>query len=277
MSAAEPDAFDFDVSTYPKLPKALGLFVTAAAAEAGETLIAGAIARSLRRAGTGVEVFQPVATGCRRSREGLISSETEFLAACADSRRTLVEITPVRYREALAPNVAARRARRPVDIEAIFDAYRRLAQGGDPVIVAGVGGLLCPITDDFWAVHLARMIDLPVVLVARADAGGVNQALQTLHVAHDAGLSVAGVVVNRYRVDPTTHKALEKGATPPRRCDEDVVMFTNLGQIAQRGRVVILATVPEEAANSVQKATIGPDTQFAIDLADWQALIEAKR
>ncbi len=265
--------FDFDVSRYPPLPKLCGLLVAGTDTEVGKTLIAGAIARSLRRRGRSVEVFKPVATGCRHGREGLISADGEFLAACADSRRMLAEITPVRYAHALAPNVAAAREHRPVDLEAIFEAYRRLAGAAEVVIVEGVGGLLCPITDDFWLVHLARLLALPVVIVARAGLGTINHTLLTLHAARSAGLEVAGVVVNRYRLEPAAAKQLADPAQPYTRGDADLAIYTNPQQIADRGRTKVLAIVPEEEANSIELATIGENTQFAIDQVDWERIL----
>lgn len=266
------DFGSFDGIAQPPLPRLPGLFVTGTDTEVGKTLIAGAIARCLRRRGRAVEVFKPVATGCRRGREGLISADAEFLAACADSRRTLAEIAPVRFAAALAPNVAAQREHRPVDLEAIFEAYRRLAGAAEAVIVEGVGGLLCPISDEFWVVHLARLMGLPVVIVARAGLGTINHTLLTLHAARSAGLEVAGVVVNRYRLEPAAAKQLADSSQPYTRGDNDLAIYTNPAQIANRGQTRVLAIVPEEAANNIERAVIGPDTQFAIDQVDWDRL-----
>ena len=233
-----------------------GLMVVGTDTEVGKTLVAGAIARHLRRLGRKVAVFKPAATGCRRGRGQLISADAEFLAACADSSQNLCEIAPVRYSAALAPNVAAGIEGRPVDLEAVFDAYRRLSDHGQVVVVEGIGGLLCPITDDFWVIHFARMINLPVVIVARAGLGTINHTLLTLHAARAAGLRVAGVVINRYPVGA--------GA--------DQAMATNPTQIAERGKIGVLAMVPDEEANSVENATIGPDTAFAIGQVDWERI-----
>ena len=258
MNTLPNPGFDFDVSAMPALPKLPGLFVTGTDTEVGKTLVAGAIARSLRRTGTRVAVFKPVASGCRRSREGLISSDAEFLAACADSTLPLAEIAPVRYLSPLAPNVAAQREGRAVDLGAVFKAYRRLAGQADLVVVEGIGGLLCPLSDEFWCIHLARMMDLAVVIVARPDLGTINHTLLTLHAARSANLRVAGVVVNRYRPDDAP--------TP------DLSVSTNPAQIAERGRTPVLALVPDEPGNSVEDATLGADTRFVVDQVDWRRI-----
>ncbi len=262
--------FGFDVSAWPALPSLRGLFVTGTDTGVGKTLIAGAIARSLRHRKRTVEVLKPVATGCRSVRGQLVSQDAEFLAACAGSPRLLSEVCPVRYRTAVAPNVAAELERRPVDLEAIFAEYRRLATS-PLVIVEGVGGLLCPISDDFWVIHLAKMMGLPLVVVARAGLGTINHTLLTLHAARSAGLKAAGVVLNRYLLEPRAGKDPAPTETAERG-DVDLSMFTNPAQIEARGRVKVLALVPEDRESSVEQARVGPDVQFAVDQVDWETL-----
>jgi len=262
----------FDVSARAPLPAMRGLFVTGTDTEVGKTLIAGAIARHLRGRGRHVEVLKPVASACRRSRGDLVSADADFLAACADSSRSVSQIAPVRYAAALAPNVAAEREGRPVDLEAIFDACRGLEGQADIVIVEGVGGLLCPITDDFWVIHLAKMMKLPLVIVARAGLGTINHTLLTVHAARGAGLRVGGVVINRY----PPGLLMDPGGNYPACSDAEMAVLTNPHQIARRGGVPVLATVPDEPANSVENVTIGPDTQFAVSQVDWEAIADSR-
>lgn len=265
------EKFDLDVSGYPDLPKLKGVFVTGTDTEVGKTLIAGAIARSLRKGQRSVEVFKPVATGCRRTSAGLVSEDAEFLAFCAESRRTLAEITPLRYAAAVAPNVAAERAGKPIDLDALFQGYAQLSGAADAIVVEGIGGLMCPISDKFWVIHFAKMIDLPVVIVARAGLGTINHTLLTIHAARSAGLRVAGVVINRYQIESPL-----KGPPPEGRGDAVLAMHTNPAQIAQLSGTPVLGIVPDEPENSVSDARIGPDTQFAIDAVDWVGLCNLK-
>jgi dethiobiotin synthetase len=261
MNTSRKGEFDFSVSRWPKLPRLPGVFVTGTDTGVGKTAIAGAIARRLRVGGRRVEVFKPAATGCRPSRGQLVSADADFLAACADSRRLLADIVPVRYAHPLAPNVAAELEKRPVDLELIFESWRRLAAEAECAVVEGIGGLLCPISDDFWVIHMARMLAMPVVIVARPLLGTINHTLLTLHAARSAGLEVAGVVVNRFRRDTSGEP------------DIDMAMQTNPDQIARRGRVKVLALVGEDAETSVEKCTMGRATRFAIDNVDWESVV----
>jgi len=142
------------------------------------------------------------------------------------------------------------------------------------------------------------MMDLPVVIVSRARPGTVNHTLLTLHAARSAGLDVAGVVINRYPVEPPKAGEPVSAPLPDRldaagpipdtargagrkrslgiRGDSDLAALTYRDEIAERGSVPILAIVPDEGANSVEKALLGPDTEFAISQADWERIIERR-
>jgi dethiobiotin synthetase len=264
---------DFDASSYPELPRLKGVFVTGTDTEVGKTLIAGAIARSLRKDSRRVEVFKPAASDCRKDREGLISADAEFLAACSDSRRTLAQIVPLRFHSALAPNVAAEKESRPVDLSEIFRSYSRLEGICDAVVVEGVGGLLCPIREDFWVIHFARLTGLPLVIVARPGLGTINHTLLTIHAARSMGIQVAGVIINRYPVEPEDPR--RKRADEPAQVDDsDYAVQTNPRQIALRGKTKILALVPDEADNSVANITVGRDTQYVVDQVDWSRILD---
>src|SRR5829696_9586866 len=118
-----------------------GLFVTGTDTEVGKTVIAGAIANYFLRQGKRVAVSKPIATGCVHRREGLVSEDAEFLASCADARFPLDVICPVRYKEPLAPQVAADRANEPVDWPAVDRSLRAMSAESDVIIVEGVGGV----------------------------------------------------------------------------------------------------------------------------------------
>jgi len=261
MSTESREGFDFAIPPVGEPPHVPGVFVTSPGRGEGKTIVAGAIARHLRRGGRDVEVFHPVATACRHGRGGLLSGEADFLAACADSRLTLAEITPVRSALPVAPSAASDLPDAQAVLDAVLDAWRRLAETAEAAVVEGVGGLLCPITERFWTVHLAKLLAMPVVIVVRPRAGAIGDALLTIHAARSAGLAVAGVVFNGYREDTAgePEAALRMRHQPE--------------QIARLGGVAILALVPEDADNSVSNATLAESAQFAIDQVAWERIV----
>src|SRR3954453_23790656 len=106
-----------------------GLFVTGTDTGVGKTVVAGAVAQWFARRGASVAVCKPIATGCERRREGLVSEDAEFLASAADARHPLDQIWPGRSAEPLAPAIAADRSGEPVDWPVIDRALQNMCTG----------------------------------------------------------------------------------------------------------------------------------------------------
>ncbi|MHC4501178.1 MAG: dethiobiotin synthase [Planctomycetota bacterium] len=186
------------------LPKKPGLFITGTDTAVGKTVIAGAIARILADKGLKVGVFKPIATGCHRTWEGLVSYETEFLANCANSDLPLSTITPAGFLTPAAPIVSAAQEQNPIDFNKIAAAYKNISDNSDIVIVEGIGGVRVPLTLKFDLLDLAVEFDLPIVIVARSNPGTINHTLMTIDCIRAAELNIAGVVINGYDATEAT-------------------------------------------------------------------------
>lgn len=233
-----------------------GLFITATDTEVGKTVVTCAIAAALRRQGVRVAVCKPVATGCRREREGLVSDDAEALAHFADCRLPLDVINPVRYREPLAPAVAAERKKEPIDWQAIDDSLRRLAADHDVVLVEGVGGLLTPLDNRRTVLDLAKHLRLPTVVVTRPVLGTLNHTAMTCRLLRNARLRLAGLVLNRY--DPDTR---------------DLAEATNPRWLSKQNSARILATLPETPGVAPEQAKLPETVIEAAATADWRSVM----
>lgn len=227
-----------------------GLFITGTDTGVGKTLIAGAIAQWFLRRGLSVAVCKPVATGCVRRREDLVSEDAEFLASAADSRHPLDLICPQRYAEPLAPAVAADRAGEPLDWPTIDRSIQQMCVGSNVMIVEGVGGVMVPLDDSTTVLHLANWLNLPTIIVARPNLGTINHTLLTIAALRSAGVDVAGIVINRYPAE-----------------NADVAEETNVASIERWGGVSVLCVVPEE--NTIRRSSIPVEVAAAIDQFDW--------
>jgi dethiobiotin synthetase len=226
------------------------LFVTATDTEVGKTVIAGAIADWFRRQGLRVAVLKPAATGCVHRREGLVSEDAEFLATCADARHPLDLICPQRYVEPLAPAIAAARAKQPLDWDAIERSIRIMSEDSDVMIVEGVGGVRVPMDEKHTVLDMMKWLGAPAIVVARPNLGTINHTLLTVQAIRDAGLKVAGVVINRYRTD---------GAS--------IAEETNPRAIEKWGKVPVLCTVPDRPFAGV---SLPADVSAAVDQVYWR-------
>lgn len=257
-----------DISAYPKLPRCRGVFITGTDTAVGKTVIAGAIAMILKDRGIAVDVFKPAATGCVRAPGGLISADGAFLAACADSRRSLPCITPLRFSRALAPNVAASLEGAAVDLDLVFEEYTRMAETAETVVVEGVGGIMCPLSGEFKVIHFAAMTGLPLVIVVPPGLGMINHTLLTIHAARSAGIDVAGIIINRYVGELDVN-----GRGLHARDDDEIARMTNPKQVSLLGRVPVLCIVMEDADTSVSDVRLGRDVLRAVRGVDWMSII----
>lgn len=224
-----------------------GYFITGTDTGVGKTVVAAALATALREAGHDVGVMKPVATGCVRRREGLVSEDAEFLAKAADVKEALEEIAPVRLAEPLAPTVAAARAGVVIDLAEVWAAWRRIRAAHDVLLVEGVGGILCPVTPTQTVADLARQFALPLLVVARSGLGTINHAALTVEAARRRGLAVTGIILNRYN-----HES------------PDLAEMTNPDEIQRVTGAPVLCLVPNDPATRPQDGVVGPDVLAAV-------------
>jgi dethiobiotin synthetase len=162
----------------------------------GKTLVTGGIAAALARRGIDVGVMKPFATGAIRVGGRLISEDARFLRRAAGVDDPLELINPSCLRPPLAPAMAAQVAKKPIDLDAVWDAWRTLTARHSTMIVEGVGGLLVPLVTGLTVAGLARRWKLPLVIVTRPSLGTINHTQLTVLAARSHGLRILGLVIN---------------------------------------------------------------------------------
>jgi dethiobiotin synthetase len=169
-----------------------GVFVAGTDTGVGKTRVTLGLIRALRERGVRANGMKPVASGMI-ARNGLFINEDAYAiaelnaGACARA-----DISPYCFDWAVSPHIAAERAAIDVDLAIISAAYARLSRHSGLLVVEGTGGWLSPISGQATMADVARMLDLPVILVVGMRLGCLNHALLTaLAIAH-AGASLLG-------------------------------------------------------------------------------------
>lgn len=231
-----------------------GLFIAGTDTDVGKTVIAAAIARWFAVRKKTVAVLKPVASGCVRRREGLVSEDAELLAAASDTRHPLDLICPNRYVEPLAPHVAALREKRPMDWDAVQRSIDIMSRGADVMIVEGAGGVMVPLDEHTLVRDVIVALGYSVIVVARPGLGTINHTLLTIESLRNAGAHVGGVVINRYPTD-----------TP------GVAEETNPAQIQRIGQTPVLCLTPDEPFTPPH---LPPGITNAIAQVDWESVMK---
>ncbi|MSR77360.1 MAG: dethiobiotin synthase [Candidatus Omnitrophica bacterium] len=223
-----------------------GVFITGTDTGVGKTIVSAGLAMVLRERGVRVGVMKPVATGCLGEEPNLVSSDAVYLMEASGCEYPSL-INPVRLKTPMAPSVAASIERKEISIQKIKDAYHEMQKHYDFIIVEGVGGLMVPITNDYFVSHLIRDFKLPVVIVARNVLGAINHTLLTIDAAIIRGFEIRGVIFNRVpqvnlsMIETTNPKVIHDvtgipilGSLPPMDdVDVDTCQFGKLKQVFQ--------------------------------------------
>jgi dethiobiotin synthetase len=134
------------------------------------------------------------------------------------------------FAEAVAPPVAAGRHGVELTLTGLMSAVLDGVSDDGVLLVEGVGGLLCPLTEQETVADLVELLELPTVLVARRSLGTLSQTLLAVEVALQRHLPLIGVVVSE--------------TTPVQSLAEE----TNVMELRSRLKVPLLA-VAQHAAN----------------------------
>jgi len=163
----------------------------------GKTTIAAGVAAALRASGRQVGVLKPAETGCEPAPSGEpIAVDARRLAFFAECQAPPLTICPYRFRDPLAPRVAAEREGRRIDPARIAEARDRLASIHDVVLIEGAGGLLVPLCDRFTYADLCLSLNAQLLVVVGNKLGAINHALLTISHARQTHLPLAGYIIN---------------------------------------------------------------------------------
>jgi dethiobiotin synthetase len=174
-----------------------GVFVTGTDTGVGKTISSAALSALFREAGSDAVPMKPIQTGGLFRDGEWVSPDLSFclrMANLAPDPTELADMAPYVFQPACSPHLAASRTGRHISCERIASSFARLSKRHDLVVVEGAGGVLVPIDRNRTMLDLMKLLDLPVVLVARPLLGTLNHTLLSLRELDRAGLSVVGVV-----------------------------------------------------------------------------------
>jgi len=231
-----------------------GLFITGTDTDVGKTYVTAAIARQLKAEGRSVGVYKPVCSGAETDTEGRLywpDVETHFEAL--DQQFPREKICPQCFRAAAAPPVAARLENRTVDGALIRSGHNSWCEQVDVLLVEGVGGWLCPLTETTLIADFAKDCGWPVIIVAPLTLGTLNQTLLTIDSIWSRNLRIAGIVLNQH--------------LPP---SGTIAEQTNATELARLTDVPILSIVDFDQTDVLRP----PDSQ---DTIKWDQVAAAQR
>ncbi|MBN1493303.1 MAG: dethiobiotin synthase [Candidatus Omnitrophica bacterium] len=180
-----------------------GIFIVGTDTEVGKTIVSAGLIRVLRKYGKDTKALKPIATGCEQRDGGLYSEDAALLAAAAEIKDDR-EVTPIRYSLPLSPHVAATLEGSAIDVKALLKMCASYIKNNEFTVVEGIGGLLVPITRDYFVSDLIADLGLPVIVVGRVNLGAINHTLLTVEALKKRSLTIKGIIFNTLQERETT-------------------------------------------------------------------------
>lgn len=172
-------------------------FISGIDTDAGKTYATAYYAKFLMDAGLSVITQKFIQTGCKDSSEdieahrrllgtGLLPEDTEHITA------------PVIFTYPASAQLAARIDGREIDLGVIENATEELLKRYDRVLIEGAGGLMVPITDNYFTIDYVADHHLPLVLTTNGRLGSINHTILSLEAIASRGIELKAVVYNQF-------------------------------------------------------------------------------
>jgi dethiobiotin synthetase len=172
-------------------------FITGTDTGVGKTAITAGISGALRKAGVNVGVMKPIATGIPQ-KIGFKSADVETIVDASNSKDPEDLINPVFLPIPTSPYDATKLLSLTVDVSRILSAFTKLLSLHDVLLVEGIGGIMTPITKQFFIADMIKMMDIETVIVTRATLGTLNHTVLTYEACKERSIQVKGIIINNF-------------------------------------------------------------------------------
>ena len=172
-------------------------FITGTDTGVGKTSITAGLAGSMRKIGVDVGVMKPISTGYPQ-KSGFKSYDVAKLVEAISIKDPEDLINPVFLALPTSPYDATKLLGSTVDMPFIFEQFKKLLSMHEILLVEGIGGIMSPITKNFFVADLIKGMGIESIIVTRASIGTLNHTVMTCKMCKDYGIKIRGLVINNF-------------------------------------------------------------------------------
>lgn len=173
------------------------IFVSGIDTDAGKSFCTAWWALQLRQQGLSVITMKFLQTGCVGVSEDIATHRR--LMGCGFLPEDQDGTTcPVMFSFPASAQLAARLDGAEIDLGVFDRARAALEERYDVVLVEGAGGLMVPLSDDFFAIDYAASRNLPLALVTSSKLGSINHTVLSLEAVRRRGIALDAVLYNHH-------------------------------------------------------------------------------
>ncbi|HJU13846.1 MAG TPA: dethiobiotin synthase [Candidatus Nitrosotalea sp.] len=172
-------------------------FITGTDTGVGKTMMTASIAFLLRKRGIDVGVMKPIASGGER--KGRFKSEdVEMLHDASGVEDSESTINPVFLPIPASPYDASKALGVGIDTSVVFEKFEHLTKSHQMLLVEGIGGIMVPITRDYFVADMIKQMGLEAIIVTRSTIGTINHTVMTVETCKRYGIPIKGLIINYF-------------------------------------------------------------------------------
>lgn len=168
------------------------IFITGTDTGCGKTVVCAALVKHFQAQGIDCGYMKPISCGPKNDNDAV------YLKKILKLKDPLELINPINLPYPLAPYVAAKKAKKKINLNKIKKAYSKLCTLHSALIIEGAGGLLVPIKKDYLVADLIKDLKTPTIIVARAGLGTQNHTLLTIEALRKRKIKILGIIMNGF-------------------------------------------------------------------------------
>jgi dethiobiotin synthetase len=186
-------------------------FITGTDTGVGKTTVAVTLLHAAAARELTTVAIKPVAAGCEMTPDGLRNDDALQLQRASSLPIDYQHINPVSLEPAIAPHFAAGQIDLVLQADELAAHCRVVLElGADFTVVEGAGGWRVPLNGEETFADIARLLNIPVILVVNIRLGCLNHALLSAEAIRADGLALAAWVANRTLIEDVCHHQMVK-------------------------------------------------------------------
>lgn len=183
----------------------MNFFMTGTDTDVGKSYVCKYLAKEFCKTGKKTGYLKPFQSGLEPNIDPDAKS-VEKTAPNVLAKSSYVTNTPC------TPLISSKIAKVEYDLSKVKKDFEELKNSCDITIVEGSGGLYVPVKKNVLMSDVIKFLNLPIIIVARANLGTINHTLMTIKCAQADNIEILGVVISNYpkeTSDPATIYAKE--------------------------------------------------------------------
>lgn len=157
------------------------LFVTGTDTDIGKTIVSSILVKGLNAG-----YWKPVQAGTTPR------TDTEFVQEVTGLNDTFIYPESYKLHTPMSPHASAEIDRVRIELKNIkVPSFTQ-----SHLIIEGAGGLIVPLNESETIIDLIKILDVPVLLVAKSGLGTLNHTLLSLMALRSHGIPIFGIVMN---------------------------------------------------------------------------------